>query len=581
MSVLVPVVASVGAITSAYREGAELVAQIRGKRGARGSPQNSTLQEVTSQELQASLNRGAEAVESQFDRDATRFGEQYTTGVACESLKNVIIELQSRMVVDLKLHLYQETTSDFPAIQDIVDTSQDRVVLILLQLQQRVIMAGSTKDMSHLPSFWDRKAPSGKDETDITISDTNTTAVTFPMLSSTDSRRSPTPEHDNNMRVLCDTAFHGAARRQLNTPECNDMTSENQKLSHEGLSTMPVHRILPPPTHSNELGNGPEETSSSTGTGIFGSFGRNCQDFSTAVGGATRAPSSSVVPQYLVPAIQGTPSSDSLSTQRPLSQRFSSRASKSLQDTQTRPKDHPPIFGAGQAENHPWGTPHSSLPSDTNQDTQSFISSHTSRTSQETHNSRSFQPPVAPSTITVITAKKDSISAKDLLPSEANKYSGFCKGAWRLQIGDYKKALQERQRPGSMYKAVRFWQCTHCKFEGRLVQLEKKTKDFDQQVMLADGIQFRWVFLFKSHVERKDANPNPLRSTFGCIFCCAEGRGTPTFNGAQALMDHLQEHRVRVPVGEVLYRMNAIVGEKMPMEADFDVNLVAKEGLTI
>ena len=30
---------------------------------------------------------------------------------------------------------------------------------------------------------------------------------------------------------------------------------------------------------------------------------------------------------------------------------------------------------------------------------------------------------------------------KDLLPSEANKYAGFCKGAWRASIGDRKKAM--------------------------------------------------------------------------------------------------------------------------------------------
>ena len=134
-----------------------------------------------------------------------------------------------------------------------------------------------------------------------------------------------------------------------------------------------------------------------------------------------------------------------------------------------------------------------------------------------------------------------------------------------------------------MYSSVRFWQCKSCKFEGRLIQQpeKKKIKDFDQQVMVAEGVQFRWVFLFKSHVECKDASPNPLRSILGCMFCCAEGRGTPVFRDAAALMEHMQEHRIRLPVGEVLYRMNALVGEMAPPGADFDVNLDAKEGLTI
>lgn len=192
---------------------------------------------------------------------------------------------------------------------------------------------------------------------------------------------------------------------------------------------------------------------------------------------------------------------------------------------------------------------------------------------------RSYKRTVVPSTVTVITAKKASISPKDLLPSEANKFSGFCKGAWRLQIGDSKRAMDECQRPsGSMYNTIKYWQCSRCKFEGRSVQLDKKTRGYDRQVMLADGIQFRWAFLFKSHVECRDAAPNPLKSTFGCIFCCAEGRGTPTFGGAQSFMDHLQEHRMRLPIGEVLYRMNCITGETASPAEDFDINLIAKEG---
>ena len=171
-----------------------------------------------------------------------------------------------------------------------------------------------------------------------------------------------------------------------------------------------------------------------------------------------------------------------------------------------------------------------------------------------------------------------TLSSKDLLPSETNKYAGFCKGAWKAQIGDRKKAMDERQRPGGMYNAARYWQCSKCKFEGRLVMLDKKTKAVDKRVLTAEGVQFRWDFLFKSHIETKEATSDFLKSTFGCMFCTAEGRGTPTFGGAQMLMAHLQEHRDRLPTGEVLYRMNCLVGPKAPLEDDFDINLIGKEG---
>lgn len=187
----------------------------------------------------------------------------------------------------------------------------------------------------------------------------------------------------------------------------------------------------------------------------------------------------------------------------------------------------------------------------------------------------------APESSMSIAYNSSSVNSKDLLPSEANKYAGFCKGAWRAQIGDRKKAMDECQRPGGVYSDARFWRCSKCKFEGRLVMLDKKTKAVDRRVLTAEGVQFRWDFLFKSHVETKDATSDFLKSTFGCMFCTAEGRGTPTFGGAQSFMAHLQEHRDRLPTGEVLYRMNCLVGPRAPLQDNFDINLIGKEGVDI
>ena len=180
-----------------------------------------------------------------------------------------------------------------------------------------------------------------------------------------------------------------------------------------------------------------------------------------------------------------------------------------------------------------------------------------------------------------VTAGASPKTPKEFLPSEENQFQGFCKGAWRAQIGDKKKAMDDRQRPGGMYNAARFWQCSKCNFEGRLLMLDKKTKAVDRRVLTAEGIQFRWDFLFKSHVETKDVTSDFLSATFGCIFCTVEGRGTPTFGGAQMLMAHLQEHRERLPSGEVLYRMNALVGPRASLDEDFDINIVGKEGIDV
>lgn len=98
-------------------------------------------------------------------------------------------------------------------------------------------------------------------------------------------------------------------------------------------------------------------------------------------------------------------------------------------------------------------------------------------------------------------------------------------------------------------------------------------KSVDRRIFGSDGLLYRWEFLFKSHVAVKDAFANPLDSTFGCVFCCAEGRSTPLFSGVEAFLKHLQEHRVRLPSGEILYRMGCISGRTPGVGEEFDVAL--------
>lgn len=160
-----------------------------------------------------------------------------------------------------------------------------------------------------------------------------------------------------------------------------------------------------------------------------------------------------------------------------------------------------------------------------------------------------------------------------------NGYAGCCKGAWRQQIGDKKGATEEWVRSGEMYNAAKYWQCKHCKFEGRLVPINKKLNGYDMRIFrFVEGIQFRREFMLKSHIPTKDQDANPTKATFGCMFCCTDGRPMPSFDGLQAFMAHLAEHRDPLPMGEVLCRINGLVGRQAAPEEDFDINIVAREG---
>lgn len=297
-----------------------------------------------------------------------------------------------------------------------------------------------------------------------------------------------------------------------------------------------------------------------TTTGLFG-IGKR-----TKVERVVSPPENPLVDEYLAVAIEDANKGPSSSASIGSGANSISTAVSSVYEP-----DHPAF--------NSWQDYQSSSPALSPRPTDSIISFDTVRHAPSHRISGSSKSSAA--TVEILSSNRSihSVNPKDLLPSEMNKYAGFCKGAWRQQIGDRKRAVEERVRPGGMYNASKYYQCKQCKFEGRLIPIDKKKSSFDMRVFkLVQGIQFRWEFMFKTHIQVKEACSDPTKATFGCIFCCAEGRGTPMFGGIQTFMEHLVEHREHLPTGEVLYRMNCLVGRQAAMDEDFDINIVSIEG---
>lgn len=189
------------------------------------------------------------------------------------------------------------------------------------------------------------------------------------------------------------------------------------------------------------------------------------------------------------------------------------------------------------------------------------------------------------------------------LPSEENNFAGFCKGAWKLQLG-LKKAFTAEIRPEGMYSNVPFWRCSKCYYEGPMMTISssssssspgssgskstRKTKTFDTRVRVhpPTGIRYRWAFLAKSHVSTRrflamktGPDTDGSAGTFGCIFCCAERRtAAPTFGNLASFMGHLLQHRSITSMSSgmveaLLERTRCVVGRVAGNEEDFDVNL--------
>ncbi|KAL9615292.1 MAG: hypothetical protein Q9167_000263 [Letrouitia subvulpina] len=569
---LVAVFACVGAIISAYHDGAELVAQIKARRKARKALQNGSLREVSTDELALSLHRGEEVVQGQYEFDARRLGDAFSTGdqIARDSLKDIIIHIQRQIISNLKLQWQQETMIDFSPLQDASDSSQNQVLLVLIQLQQRILVSGAIENMRPPPLFYDPPAVrnaglqlSGR----LRIGSVPTTppwdvkASQQPLknLRSYSGSNVPPPPHqperglssvdtasEGKTKALTRRIFSGGRSKEVDEP--HKRTSSNSSM----LSAGPL-----PAIHDSIAQSANEQSISSTR--VTENISRDVDDYSNRIRDVDNYPNR-------------TRDVDNYSNRR--------STINSLDTCETDLEKNPwaaDSFNETHAYRDSWSHSSSNRP-DLYLDSQSITSSSQSCSSQDKHSIARSQRSLQPESFTAITSNSTSISRKDLLPSQANKFSGFCKGAWRLQIGDKKKAMDECHRPDGIYSVVRYWQCSKCKFEGRLIQSDKKTKGYDKQVIRAEGIQFRWEFLFKSHVQARDHSQHPMKATYACIFCCSEGRGTPTFGGAQIFMEHLQEHRMSLPTGEVLYRMNCIAGREAQPDEDFDINLIEKEG---
>lgn len=201
------------------------------------------------------------------------------------------------------------------------------------------------------------------------------------------------------------------------------------------------------------------------------------------------------------------------------------------------------------------------------------------------------------------------------IPGEAN-LAGFCKGAVRQQLGGRKKGFSLEYRRGPK-GPEHYWRCNKCLFEGPASVSKalpsggrgsaKVEKTFDNKVRRSEGgIKYRWNFLAKCHVSKKlkiDSDALNSADVFACYFCCAEGAAkgwldhgmstqlaslgtfgakkvtpvnvTPTFQGVQAFMMHLETHRqpMRTPGLIVANELNCIIGRLAQDHEDFDLNL--------
>jgi len=580
-------------------------------------------------------------VQGQYDSNYRRFGERYAQGdqIARKQLKDIIVTLQSGLLTNLRLACeHDDVEPDYAALQTAADNSRVDAVVALCRLYQRLAAAaplqagpksfstmtapGTGASVSQHTQQWsvhlasDRKASHAS-----TVSSSTTNMSSDGYTSSVLSSLNDSISHHSGVEQLSPLirerrassirSTFSSGRRALTNSLPNNSGSQSPSNSNHGNSPGFSSKQFPitPVSKSGAEGDYmtmydgaglevitsmqspnlqheqrplrrekylPEEPAQSltpfSPAEIWNSWTRPDLDEETEL--AVAFPS----PLHIRKKQQQRDDSQSNSANPDRWPGSSIRGSSSSQDgdlSSSSARYVPPSYSSSVVSRN---------------STNSTTTSGSNPNSNSTSTSTTIPTPIP---ITVIPMAL-------YLPSEKNNFAGFCKGAWKLQLG-LKKAFTTEFRPEGMYSTVPFWRCSKCYYEGPMMiassssssstnggssfgsrskSKPKPTRTFDTRLRIhpPTGIRYRWSFLAKSHVATSRVLPGTDGSagTFGCIFCCAERRtAAPMFGNLSSFMEHLaQEHRtMSVDVVEALReRIRCVVGREAGREEDFDVN---------
>lgn len=173
-------------------------------------------------------------------------------------------------------------------------------------------------------------------------------------------------------------------------------------------------------------------------------------------------------------------------------------------------------------------------------------------------------------------ASRTRTNQSDTLGSH-HPYGGYCKGAYKLQVGLEKESVNLRNQSVSMTGQSNYWACasSKCAFEGPACKKGKRWF-FDETVRESDGVQYRWTFLAKCHVASSRVYNG--QCDYQCVFCGVQPSSRSVYRGQNAFIEHVsQQHRGQQPDPSIGDKIHCIYGRVALEEETFDVNLSPKE----
>ncbi|KAF2281559.1 uncharacterized protein EI97DRAFT_454733 [Westerdykella ornata] len=214
----------------------------------------------------------------------------------------------------------------------------------------------------------------------------------------------------------------------------------------------------------------------------------------------------------------------------------------------------------------------------------------------------------------------------------------FCKGAWAIRTAsssDPTRGLTLQSLPDGMYNTYQVWQCKECRFRGAVIPLssttandegegegkQKRRKKGKEQLGIdteiytsAVGIRYRWIFLAKSHVRKRNislssSSPSPpavqtrvrsiaqldpmntsslspatysctingerdhFHANLGCLVCSVEGHESGVYGNVEALMSHIFLEHARGMEERTRRKVRCVVGRVAGRGEEWDLNI--------
>ncbi|KAL9137649.1 MAG: hypothetical protein Q9175_001138 [Cornicularia normoerica] len=579
---VVAVLACVAAVVSAYKDGAQIVKQIKAKRAAKKAL-------APTQSLESSLERGPIAVEQAKDNGIERYGSKFATGdkVATEALRNILINLQGTLLRHLWSAQEDDSVRDFHILVDASDFGRIQSVTVLNELYMRMAQAAPLHQMQ-MPirelttdsgTIWEYEDPTDAAPSHQIACQVSTKSPPVPTLSH-QSLPLEDPVSKKDSGRLPDFTwrkwgpFPSRTRKHELETTSENLTSTNiHELALNGSllgiqvggNVFSAENSSPRVTSERSISPGglAEDAIASSLWKVSSALSIDeenpwREEISTSNRGVKSAASSKMSPETktntYMPRRQSTETTLVKGPLRPSREPKPMRRIAPYKPRKQLVSESVPVAESGTPPESK-GTPNK-FP---------FMPRRRTTPPPQTHN-------LDPSISSIISRTPTNQSA---LQGFRNPYGGYCKGAYKLQVGLDKESANLRNQSVSMTGQSNYWACasSKCAFEGPACK-NGKNWTFDDTIRVSNAVQYRWTFLAKCHVALSRVKNGQY--DYQCVFCGVQPPENHVYRGEKAFIEHIsQQHRGQQPDPSVWDKICCIYGRVALEEESFDINFLA------